>query len=297
MSRTLATVMLAGGLLAAGQAVAEDHDMTPTHETDSGPLLWHNESLTYLYGKNFKINPPIQQTFTLEHASGWTWGDLFIFFDQINYNGKEDASNGKNTYYGEITPRLSFGKLTGADLSFGPVKDVLLAGTYEFGEGDTEAYLLGPGFDLAIPGFDYFQLNFYYRKPDGNRVRAGAWQITPVWSYTIPVGNSDILIDGYMDWVINNKSASTSRRNQSDYHANLHFNPQVKYDLGNFRRCWWTSAEARCGRSGWTPEEAQRAGAGREGAGSGGSAANTHLSRPLRLASSSAASARLTVCE
>ncbi len=73
MSRTLATVMLAGGLLAAGQAVAEDHDMTPTHETDSGPLLWHNESLTYLYGKNFKINPPIQQTFTLEHASGWTW--------------------------------------------------------------------------------------------------------------------------------------------------------------------------------------------------------------------------------
>ncbi len=199
MSRTLATVMLAG---------------------------------TYLYGKNFKINPPIQQTFTLEHASGWTWGDLFIFFDQINYNGKEDASNGKNTYYGEITPRLSFGKLTGADLSFGPVKDVLLAGTYEFGEGDTEAYLLGPGFDLAIPGFDYFQLNFYYRKPDGNRVRAGAWQITPVWSYTIPVGNSDILIDGYMDWVINNKSASTSRRNQSDYHANLHFNPQVKYDLG-----------------------------------------------------------------
>ncbi|HCE6607952.1 hypothetical protein A7R79_21020 [Pseudomonas aeruginosa] len=206
--------------------------MTPTHETDSGPLLWHNESLTYLYGKNFKINPPIQQTFTLEHASGWTWGDLFIFFDQINYNGKEDASNGKNTYYGEITPRLSFGKLTGADLSFGPVKDVLLAGTYEFGEGDTEAYLLGPGFDLAIPGFDYFQLNFYYRKPDGNRVRAGAWQITPVWSYTIPVGNSDILIDGYMDWVINNKSASTSRRNQSDYHANLHFNPQVKYDLG-----------------------------------------------------------------
>ncbi|WP_152973211.1 outer membrane protein OmpK, partial [Pseudomonas aeruginosa] len=221
-----------GGLLAAGQAVAEDHDMTPTHETDSGPLLWHNESLTYLYGKNFKINPPIQQTFTLEHASGWTWGDLFIFFDQINYNGKEDASNGKNTYYGEITPRLSFGKLTGADLSFGPVKDVLLAGTYEFGEGDTEAYLLGPGFDLAIPGFDYFQLNFYYRKPDGNRVRAGAWQITPVWSYTIPVGNSDILIDGYMDWVINNKSASTSRRNQSDYHANLHFNPQVKYDLG-----------------------------------------------------------------
>ena len=51
-------------------------------------------------------------------------------------------------------------------------------------------------------------------------------------SYTIPVGNSDILIDGFMDWVVNNKDASSSERNQSDYHANLHFNPQIKYDLG-----------------------------------------------------------------
>ena len=33
--------------------------------------------------------------------------------------------------------------------------------TYERGEGDNEAYLIGPGFDLAIPGFNYFTLNFY----------------------------------------------------------------------------------------------------------------------------------------
>ncbi|MGC3654936.1 outer membrane protein OmpK, partial [Pseudomonas aeruginosa] len=79
-------------------------------------------------------NPPIQLTFTLELACGWTWGDLFFFFYMYKYNGKEDASYGKNTYYGEITPRLSLGKLTGADLSFGPVNDVLLAGSYEFGE-------------------------------------------------------------------------------------------------------------------------------------------------------------------
>ncbi|MBO3275824.1 outer membrane protein OmpK [Pseudomonas schmalbachii] len=222
MTRTLAPLLLAGGLAFAGQACAA---------ADS-PLLWHNESLTYLYGKNFKVNPPIQQTFTFESASGWSWGDVFFFLDQINYNGEEDPFNGKNTYYGEFQPRLSFGKISGADLSFGPIKDVLLAGTYEFGEGDTESYLLGPGFDLAIPGFDFFQLNIYYRKPDGNRVPSGAWQITPVWSYTIPMGNSDILIDGFMDWVVNNKDASSSRPNQSDYHANLHFNPQVKYDLG-----------------------------------------------------------------
>ena len=105
--------------------------------------------------------------------------------------------------------------------------DVLLAMTYEFGEGDVESYLIGPGFDLAIPGFDYFQVNFYNRQTDGSRPGDDVWQITPVWSYTIPVGNSDILIDGFMDWVVDN-----DENDRGTYHANLHFNPQVKYDLG-----------------------------------------------------------------
>jgi nucleoside-specific outer membrane channel protein Tsx len=195
-------------------------------------LLWHDESLSYLWGDNFRVNPPTQQTFTFEHASGWSWGDLFLFVDQINYQGRKDPGQGGSTYYGEFQPRLSLGKLSGTDLSFGPIKDVLIASSVEFGEGDTESYLLGPGFDLDIPGFDYFQLNLYYRKPDGHRVPAGAWQITPAWSYTVPLGNSDLLIDGYIDWVVNNKDASSGRRNQADYHANLHFNPQIKYDLG-----------------------------------------------------------------
>src|SRR3546814_14335333 len=41
------------------------------------------------------------------------------------------------------------------------------------------------------------------------------------------VGDSNILIDGFMDWVVDNDVNS-----KGEYHANLHFNPQVKYDLG-----------------------------------------------------------------
>ena len=219
MNRTLSSLMLAGGLLASGNALADS------------PLLWQDNSLTYLYGKDFKINPETQQTFTFEHASGWTFGDLFIFVDQINYNGEEDPNLGENTYYGEISPRLSFGKIFDQKLELGPISDVLLAATYERGENRNQNYLLGPGFDLKLPGFDYFQLNFYYRKPDGiTNNPSGQWQVTPVWSYTIPVGNSDVVIDGFMDWVWNNKDATSDRPN--DLHANLHFNPQIKYDLG-----------------------------------------------------------------
>ena len=151
-------LMLAGSLLAGGQAVAGDL------------LQWQNNSLTYLWGKSFTVNPQIQQTVTFEHADAWKYGDNFFFLDRIFYNGKEDGNVGPNTYYGEFSPRLSFGKILDKDLSFGPIKDVLLAFTYEFGEGDNESYLLGPAFDLNIPGFDYFQLNFYQRQTEGRRV-------------------------------------------------------------------------------------------------------------------------------
>lgn len=66
-------------------------------------LQWHGESLTYLYGKDFKVNPRIQQTITFEHANKWKYGDTFMFVDKIFYNGQADASKGVTTYYGEFS--------------------------------------------------------------------------------------------------------------------------------------------------------------------------------------------------
>jgi nucleoside-specific outer membrane channel protein Tsx len=215
MNHTLTRLLLAGGLLAGEQAMAADF------------FQWQSNSLTYLYGQNFEVNPSIQQTLTFEHADSWKYGDNFLFVDNIFYNGKKDAGVGGNTLYGEFSPRLSFAKISGHDFAIGPIKDVLIAATYEFGEGDNESFLIGPGFDLNLPGFDYFQLNFYNRHSRGPRPGNNIWQITPVWSYTIPVGNSDVLIDGYMDWV-----PQRDKNSRGEYHANLHFNPQVKYDLG-----------------------------------------------------------------
>lgn len=212
MSRFLTASLLAGcTTLACAQASAADL------------LQWQNNSLTYLYGDNFQVNPEKQQTLTFEHASGWSFGDVFFFVDTINYPDVDAGDD--TTYYGEFSPRLSLGKLSGADLKAGPVTDVLLAATYEFGEDDIKNYLIGPGFDLAIPGFDYFQVNVYRRHTDSSAKGddEGLWQITPVWSYTLPVGNSDLVIDGYIDWVVGNEDG---------YRNNLHFNPQIKYDLG-----------------------------------------------------------------
>lgn len=216
MTHTYRALALAASLTVATPALA-------------GELLhWQNNSLSYLYGHDYKVDPGIQQTVTFEHASGWRFGDLFFFTDLIHYNGGQNGAGDSRTFYGELSPRLSLGKVFDMPLSIGPISDVLLATTYEFGEDDVESYLIGPGFDLAVPGFDYFQLNVYRRETDGKRAGSGVWQVTPVWGYTLPVGNSDILIDGFIDWVVDNDDNGPA----GEYHANLHINPQIKYDLG-----------------------------------------------------------------
>lgn len=194
-------------------------------------LNWQTNSLTFQYGKEFKVDAKIVQTLTYEHASDWSWGDVYFFMDNSWFPGGGTYNDGHHAIYSEFAPRLSFGKMSGKTLKFGPITDVLLASSVEWDKNDKHDvkdqfnYLLGPGFNLAIPGFDYFQLNFYYRMPDGGRTPDGQWQITPCWSYTIPLGRSDLVIDGYFDWVVNNKG---------DNHRNLLFNPQVKYDVGKY---------------------------------------------------------------
>ena len=83
--RTINSLILAGGLLACGTTFAGDL------------LQWQSNSLTYLWGKNFKVNPSTQQTLTFEHADGWKYGDNFLFVDKIFYQGQKDAGNGPNT--------------------------------------------------------------------------------------------------------------------------------------------------------------------------------------------------------
>lgn len=198
---------------------------------EASPLLWNDNSLSYLYGQHFKVDgtgDDTQQTITFEHASGWTWGDVFLFVDNKWSNGL--SGNDGHTYYGEFSPRLSLGKISGQPLRYGIVKDVLIAATYERGENRNRKYLLGPAVDLDLPGFDRFSLNTYYRQPDGITGKAaGQWQINPTWAMTFPLGRSDILFDGYLEWYVND----VGTKGTSNFVAkSLHINPQLKYDFG-----------------------------------------------------------------
>jgi len=91
--------------------------------------IWQDFSITGLYGTDYQLiaKEDKQTTVTFEYASKLKYGDFFIFADRTHNDVRGDQ-----TYF-EASPRLSLGAVTGKELKFGPVKDVLLATTWEVG--------------------------------------------------------------------------------------------------------------------------------------------------------------------
>lgn len=228
MNRSTAALLCASFacLLCAGPASAEE-----AAPAAPKPFLhWQDNSITLLpYGVGFAVDPEEQSTVTFEHAHDSKIGDLFLFVDGIRYH---DAPRGSldDTWYAEVSPRLSLGKTLDKDLSFSIFKDTLVAGTYERGNDPdlAEAVLLGVGFDLDVTdtAFRYAQLNVYGRSELTKYAKRGMRdvQITMVASRPLNVGRTRMFVDGYFDWVLGLGSEDWS----------YHLNPQVSVDLGNY---------------------------------------------------------------
>ncbi|MCH2157466.1 MAG: ion channel protein Tsx [Oleiphilaceae bacterium] len=193
--------------------------------------FWADNSITVLHsadyfnvGYNFGAPNKTQEmtVMTIEHASGHDWGDAFFFVDRLN--GKGSASSFNETY-GELSPRFSLSNLAGSDLSVGPIKDVLLATTYEFSSNSTgfsqDNYLYGVGLSWDLPGFAFFGTNVFYADNENNKDDV---QLTVTYGVPFAVAGVDFMFDGYFDW----SSA------EADHASDFHFNPQLRADVGKF---------------------------------------------------------------
>ncbi|WP_428034317.1 DUF5020 family protein [Amphritea sp.] len=178
----------------------------------SAEMLWSSFSLTYLNGSDYEVGDPDRQVVTVEHASGHSWGDNFFFLDRLQ------SANGDSENYMELSPRLSLSSLTGSDLSFGPVKDVLLAGTWESGEG-FDNFLAGVGVSLDVPGFQYVNANLYRANNDKS---SNDTQLTLTWGLPFALSDAEFLYDGFIDW-------TTS---ESDKASEMNFTSQLKWNAG-----------------------------------------------------------------
>jgi nucleoside-specific outer membrane channel protein Tsx len=185
-------------------------------------ILWQNASATVTQGQHFKVDPAEQNALTLEHVSALSTGDSFAFIEVSSYP-HADRSAG---LYGEVAIRWSHNKLAADPITLGPITDILLTTNVEFGNETAEMLLFGPSIDLSLPGFDFFQLSLT-RRESLNRVgdsSSEGWQMTPSFSVTWPIGRSEVVLDGFIDWVFATDEAA--------YGKNLQINPQLKYNLG-----------------------------------------------------------------
>lgn len=167
-------------------------------------------SLTLLRGEDYEVGDNGRWVGTFEYLNVSSWGDVFFFADRLL------SDNGDTETYAELQPRLKLANLSEQGL----VKSALLATQWEIAEnGDN--LLVGPGVDLQLPGFQYFQLNLYRRFND---VGENNWQLTPVWGIPFKVGSTRWLYDGFIDWTSGVDGAAHS----------FNFTSQLKLDLAPY---------------------------------------------------------------
>lgn len=187
----------------------------------TGAQAWTSSSISVLKGWDYAVGEEQRTIATFEMANGWAYGDNFFFFDYTNLSGDREEGATLPNIYGEYAPRLSFGKITGADLGIGPITDVLLAGQLEMGE-NINRRLYGLGFDLAVPGMDYFQLNTYVR--DDTDLPGDTWQVTLVWGSSFEIAETNWLFKGHLDYA----------GSEGDGEKSINSAPQLLLDVGDF---------------------------------------------------------------
>ena len=192
---------------------------------------WNNSSISILKGDNFSVGPDKSRTeFTYENAVGTAFGDSFFWMDVTSPVSKADGER-TTAMYGEWSPRISLSRFIEGFRDDGWIKDIKQANTFEFGNnnfGQSRANLFGVGLDFNIPGFAFFQWNFYFR--DNLDVPGVTTQSTI--AYLMPLNINDnwkFKWNAYID-IVHGDEGNSVNSNYVDSH--YHTAQQFMWDTG-----------------------------------------------------------------
>ncbi|MCO4755321.1 MAG: hypothetical protein KC478_12625 [Bacteriovoracaceae bacterium] len=192
---------------------------------------WNTSSIMVLKGDNFEVGPDKSRTeLTYENAAGYKYGDTYFFLDVLNPFSKANSES-STEMYAEWHPRLSIGKTTGLIKGDGLIQDVLLANTFEWGNngfGQGRTNLHGIGFDLKIPKFAFFQVNFYVR--DNLDKEGTTTQTTLAYKLPFTVGSLKMDYSAYID-IVHGTEGDEDAGTFTDAHH--HSGQQLKLDVGD----------------------------------------------------------------
>ena len=173
--------------------------------------VWSDYSVSYLNGSDYEVGDNEKQIWTIEYASGTTWGDHFMFFDRL------ESDDGTFETYGEFTPRFKV-----SEFSAGIFKNLYFAPSVEMGPSNN--YLWGISTDVAIVHFKFIKLSFYARD-NGNG--DGSFQTTLAWA--VPIG--PLVYDGFIDYATGADNVDIGGGVLVDRETQMNFTSQLKYDL------------------------------------------------------------------
>ncbi len=189
------------------------------------------------YGDGFRepglnLSPESKRTvITLEHLSIRPWGDFFFFIDNYVNSDLDGTGYRRTDQYGEIYAHAST-KNWGANYGDGFLKDILLGGGINQGT-DFTVGLVGPKFNLNVPGFRVFSFALYaYDVIDDplNRDVDTGYQATIVWDAPFEIGSSKFLFKGFVDYISERDFGGPFTGTLADQ---VIFSPQLRWDIGH----------------------------------------------------------------
>lgn len=168
---------------------------------------------------------------TLQHASGWKYGDNFFFIDYV----QDEFGRGDN-FYGEIYLNFSVNKIFNTNINFGPIKDLgLVLGYNQDDDAEVIKYLPGIRFVLDIPNFTFANLDITAYIDDSNGVSSGgaprendSWHANLSWQYPFYLGKAKFSFEGHIEYI---DDRTTEFGNEA--RAWVLAQPQLRYDLGH----------------------------------------------------------------
>ncbi len=199
------------------------------------PQGWSATELQYQGGRSLSKHPlspaGFQHILTLQHASGWEYGENFFFLDMKCCAG----SDANRDMYLEWYPYLSLGAVTGQDIAWGLIKGVGPLGGLNWG-AQSKVLKITPGFrfQLDLPAFSFANLDYLYMVDRNQGVTAGgapkesnSHLIDFNWALPFEIGGGAFSLEGHGEW-------NSPRRNELGISLPywILLQPQLRFDIG-----------------------------------------------------------------
>ena len=144
--------------------------------------------------------------YTLQHASGWKYGDNFFFVDVLD---AQDPGFQDFDIYGEWYSNFSLGKIQGKKVGGGIIKDIgIILGFNWAADANVKKYLPGVRLSLDLPGFAFANLDITAYIDDSEGVSSGgapsednSFMVDFNWARPFKIGESSFSIEGHIEYI------------------------------------------------------------------------------------------------